>query len=57
MLTVSATVEGELRICRHCTMGGNHPRPEIGRTLRFRHTTLDPENLDDALFDSIGEHQ
>lgn len=56
-LTVSVEVEGGRTICRHCTMGGNNPRPEIGQTLRFRHTTLDPENLDDALFDSIREHQ
>jgi hypothetical protein len=37
--------------------GGMHPRPEIGQTLRFRHTTLDPENLEDALFDGIREHR
>ncbi|WP_396909818.1 ABC transporter permease [Mycolicibacterium sp.] len=57
MLTVSAAVEGGLAIRRHCTMGGDQPRPEIGQTLRFRHTTLDPDDLEDALFDSIREHQ
>ncbi|WP_396911122.1 ABC transporter permease [Mycolicibacterium sp.] len=57
MLTVSAAVEGGPPIRRHCTMGGDQPRPEIGQTLRFRHTTLDPDDLEDALFDSIREHQ
>ncbi|MED5814475.1 ABC transporter permease [Mycolicibacterium sp. 050232] len=57
MLTVSATVAGGPIIRRHCTMGGNHPRPGVGQTLRFRHTTLDPENLDDAVFEGIREHQ
>ncbi|SKX96213.1 Uncharacterised protein [Mycobacteroides abscessus subsp. bolletii] len=56
MLTVSAAVEGNPAIRRHCTVGRD-PRPQIGHTLRFRHTTLDPENLEDALFDSIREHQ
>ncbi|MDV3123875.1 ABC transporter permease [Mycobacterium sp. 21AC1] len=57
MLTVSAATEDGPIIRRHCTMGGKHPRPEIGQTLRFRHTTLDPDNLEDALFDSILEHR
>ena len=57
MLTVSAEVDGGPAIRRHCTMGGKTRRPEIGQTLRFRHTTLDAEDLDDALFDSIREHQ
>ncbi|MGV9798504.1 ABC transporter permease [Mycobacterium sp. NPDC003449] len=57
MLTVSAAVEGGPAIRRHCTLGGDQPRPEIGQTLRFRHTTLDPDDLEDALFDSIGEHR
>lgn len=57
MLTVSVAVEGGLTIRRHCTVGGDHPRPRIGQTLRFRHTTLDPDDLEDALFDSIREHQ
>ncbi|CPT03656.1 ABC transporter permease [Mycobacteroides abscessus] len=51
MLTVAAEVEGGLTARRHCTIGGKHPRPEIGQTLRFRHTTLDPDDLDDALFE------
>lgn len=53
MLTVTATVKDGLTIRRHCTMGGKHPRPQIGQTLRFRHTTLDPENLEDALVDDV----
>ncbi|CPW40457.1 ABC transporter permease [Mycobacteroides abscessus] len=57
MLTVSVAVEGGPAIRRHCTVGGDHPRPRIGQTLRFRHTTLDPDDLEDALFDSIREHQ
>lgn len=56
-LTVSAAVAGSPTIRRHCTMGGNRPRPQIGQTLRFRHTTLDPDDLEDALFDSIREQQ
>ncbi|MGA5545649.1 ABC transporter permease [Mycobacterium sp. NPDC051198] len=56
-LTVSAEVDGGQTIRRHCTVGGQTRRPEIGQTLRFRHTTLDPENLEDALFDSVLEHQ
>lgn len=57
MLTVSVAVEGGPAIRRHCTVGGDHPRPRIGQTLRFRHATLDPDDLEDALFDSIREHQ
>ncbi|MDO3126891.1 Uncharacterised protein [Mycobacteroides abscessus subsp. bolletii] len=57
MLIVSVAVEGGPAIRRHCTVGGDHPRPRIGQTLRFRHTTLDPDDLEDALFDSIREHQ
>lgn len=57
MLTVSTAVDGGPTIRRHCTMGGKHPRPEIGQTLRFRHATLDPDNLEDALFDSIPDHR
>lgn len=57
MLTVSAAVEVGPAIRRHCTMGGDQPRPEIGQTLRFRHATLDPDDLEDALFDSIREQQ
>ncbi len=57
MLTVSAAVEGGPAIRRHCTVDGDHPRPQIGQTLRFRHTTLDPDDLEDALFDSIREQQ
>ena len=55
MLTVSAAVEGGPAIRRHCTVGGDQPRPQIGQILRFRHTTLDPDNLEDALFDSVRE--
>lgn len=57
MLIVSVAVEGGPAIRRHCTVGGDHPRPRIGQTLRFRHTTLDPDDLENALFDSIREHQ
>jgi hypothetical protein len=57
MLTVSTAVDCGPTIRRHCTMGGKHPRPEIGQTLRFRHTTLDPDNPQDALFESIREHR
>lgn len=57
MLTVSAEVDGGPTIRRHCPMGGKTRRPEIGQTVRFRHSTLDPENLDDALFGVIREHQ
>ncbi|MFN6549549.1 ABC transporter permease [Mycolicibacterium septicum] len=57
ILTVSAAVKGGPAIRRHCTVGGDQPRPEIGQTLRFRHTTLDPDDLEDALFDSIREHR
>ena len=53
MLAVSADVENGPLLRRLCTLGGEHPRPEIGQTLRFRHTTLDPENLEDALFNGI----
>lgn len=56
-LIVSVEVDGGPTIRRHCTMGGKNPRPEIGWTLRFRHTTLDPENLQDALFDGVREHR
>lgn len=55
-VSVSVAVEGGPAIRRHCTVGGDHPRPRIGQTLRFRHTTLDPDDLEDALFDSIREH-
>lgn len=57
LLTVSAEVQGGTIMHRHCTMGGTNPRPDIGHTLRFRHTTLDPENLDDALFVGIRENR
>ena len=55
VLTVSAEMDDGSRIRRHCTMGGDLPRPQIGQTLRFRHTSLDPEDLPDALFDGVRE--
>ncbi|WP_326700370.1 hypothetical protein OG909_25640 [Streptomyces sp. NBC_01754] len=46
-ITVTAAVAGTVSI-RRVTRRAEAPR--IGQRLRFRHNTLDPEDLDDVLF-------
>ncbi|AXK35348.1 hypothetical protein DVA86_24580 [Streptomyces armeniacus] len=50
-LRVSAELPGGVVLRRRLYRDGNDPRRRIGEPIRFRHNTLDSDDLHDALFD------
>ena len=53
-LVLSAELPGAVTIRRKLRWSAYGSAPRLGETIRFRHNTVDPDDLGDVLYESIG---
>ncbi|WP_353115171.1 hypothetical protein [Microbacterium sp.] len=56
-LRITAELPGGTAMRRRLHLEGEHLDRRVGRPVRFRHNTLDADDLDDLLFDGWPDHE